>query len=209
MEETTMDKIFENQEFYQRYIDDFAHRQFTQVSKMDNSEEAFYYLMREDIRMQNLSETLLIETANKVNRFNPFILKGLRTSDEKTYEINKKIPPASQLPQIIEKMITNYNMNIFDDPFLNEAMLHIGIIKFQLFEDGNHRTANLITNYNLIKQGLAPIIIKESDKETYDQIIDLNQLDSLASLFKRLSIKESKYIYNYFLIDQDINNKHY
>lgn len=209
MDEYRLYNLLEDKELYQKYIDDFIQRQTREENVMDNSKEAFYYLMREDTVMQELSEKILIQTADIVNQLNPFVLKGLRKGRKTVYNRGEKIPPAEELPQIIDKLIVNYNMNIFANPFLNEAMLHIGIIKSQLFEDGNCRTANLITNYNLLKQNIAPIIIEEGYKELYDQFINSNHGDALATLFRELSIKEKEYIHNHFLLNLNTNHKHY
>lgn len=104
------------------------------------------------------------------------------------------MPDANLLPEIMTDLVDTYNQNLFDDPFPNEAYLHIGLVISQPFEDANHRTAALITNYNLLKHGIAPVIIDEDSKEYYYNLIYTKDMASLASLFKSLSAKEEAHL---------------
>lgn len=165
--------------------------------------------MSDDIISQELSSIIVVETTNLVNKKNEFLSNGLRVRGEYIRGTDMKIPNAQELPQIIENLVTNYRMNILDDVFLNEATLHIGLVTSQPFEDVNHRTANLITNYNLIKQHIAPIIISEEVKETYDQFVYSRDLDSLADLFRTLSLLESQFISIAFSNDLSSNIRHH
>lgn len=201
--------ILEDESVFYRYINNFIERQKMHKDNLDNSTEAFYYLLSDEVINQKLSNHIIVETANKINKLNELIVNGFRTRGEYIYGTNIKIPNAKELPLIVDGLLANYNMNILDDVFLNEAMLHIGLITSQPFEDGNHRTAHLITNYNLIKQGIAPIIISEGIREMYGYLVYSRDLNSLANLFRELSKSENKYINSSFLNNLEMDNRHY
>lgn len=201
--------LLEDKSLFYQYINNFIERQKMHKDDLDNSTEAFYYLLSDEVMYQDLSSHIIIETANKINKLNELIANGFRTRGEYIYGTNIKIPDAKELPFIVDSLLTNYNMNILDDVFLNEAMLHIGLITSHPFEDGNHRTAHLITNYNLIKQRIAPIIISEEIREMYYCLVYSRDLDSLANLFRELSKSENKYINSSFLNNGEVDNRHY
>jgi Fic family protein len=56
-------------------------------------------------------------------------------------------------------------------PAVLAAQLHYRFVRFHPFDDGNGRVSRLLTNYVLLKHGLAPAIIKSADKKR-----DLNAL---------------------------------
>ena len=47
------------------------------------------------------------------------------------------------------------------------AFSHLQLAKIHPFLDGNGRCARLVLNYNLLKNGLKPIIIEASKKDEY------------------------------------------
>ncbi|WP_341842438.1 Fic family protein [Chitinophaga caseinilytica] len=56
------------------------------------------------------------------------------------------------------------------------ALLHYRFVRIHPFDDGNGRMARLLMNFVLLKNQLAPIIIKSTDKKNY--LFALNQADA-------------------------------
>ena len=52
-------------------------------------------------------------------------------------------------------------------PFVRAAVLHAEFIRIHPFVDGNGRTARLLMNYELIRNGYPSVVIKARDKEAY------------------------------------------
>jgi Fic family protein len=60
-------------------------------------------------------------------------------------------------------------------PAVLAAQLHYRFVRIHPFDDGNGRVSRLLTNYVLLKHGLAPAIVKSADKKGY--LNALNQAD--------------------------------
>ena len=71
------------------------------------------------------------------------------------------IPPNHVLLQeLMQKLIIEYNKewNEFH-PVIKACLLHGEFVKIHPFIDGNGRTARLLLNFELMKNGYTPIII--------------------------------------------------
>lgn len=71
-----------------------------------------------------------------------------------------------------------------------EARFHIDFVRIQPFEDGNKRTARIITNYNLCRQNRAPVIIKGTETEEYFNFINEYDTDGFSNYLKKKSQEE-------------------
>ena len=74
--------------------------------------------------------------------------------------------------------------------YLKEAKLHIELVRTQPFEDGNKRTARVLTNYNLLKQNKAPVIISGCETDTYFSFIDNYDAEGFAKYLETKSKHE-------------------
>lgn len=52
-------------------------------------------------------------------------------------------------------------------------MLHIEFVKIHPFIDGNGRTARLLLNFELMKNGYPPIVIEKENRAEYYATLDL------------------------------------
>ena len=68
----------------------------------------------------------------------------------------------------MDALLEWYNNNSQElHPFVRAAILHAEFIRIHPFADGNGRTARLLMNYELIRNGYPSVIIKARDKEGY------------------------------------------
>lgn len=84
------------------------------------------------------------------------------------------IPPKhEQLNILMEKLVHDFNnsWNKFH-PIVQAALLHGEFVKIHPFIDGNGRTARLLLNFVLIKNGYPPVIIKNEDRLVYYDSLD-------------------------------------
>lgn len=87
----------------------------------------------------------------------------------------KHMPPRHhELNELMQKMIALYNndWNKFH-PLVRATILHGEFVKIHPFIDGNGRTARLLLNFELMKYGYTPIIIKNEQRATYYDVLDL------------------------------------
>lgn len=87
----------------------------------------------------------------------------------------KHIPPKYyHVGDMMQKLITEYK-NEWNDyhPVVRATLLHGEFVKIHPFIDGNGRTSRLLLNFELMKKGYTPIIIKNEDRAKYYDVLDL------------------------------------
>ena len=83
------------------------------------------------------------------------------------------IPPDFvKLPELMEKLILNYEKWNKYHPIIQAALLHGELVKIHPFIDGNGRTSRLIMNLVLMNYGYNPIIIKKENRLEYYEVLD-------------------------------------
>ena len=86
------------------------------------------------------------------------------------------------------------------DPFLKEAMFHITYMRIHPFEDGNKRSAKLITTINLLKEGIPPVIITKEDTDEYYEFINNCDYNGFAEFLKQRSNLEDNTMIGFYKI---------
>lgn len=83
------------------------------------------------------------------------------------------IPPDYlKVPELMEKLVLNYeNWNDFH-PIIQAALLHGELVKVHPFVDGNGRTSRLLMNLVLMNHDFNPVIIKKEDRLKYYEALD-------------------------------------
>lgn len=176
--------------------------------KLKDNMKAFELLLYKLNFNEQLSEDLIIDVANIINRSNMFITDGYRKVGNTIGGTNILISKPENIRRDLIKLIDDYNNNWNNlDPFLKEAQFHIKFIRIHPFEDGNGRTARLILNYNLLRKKIAPVILTEDLNEYYQQIIKNYNVEELAKLLKYQSFQEDKVINQLFEEYETAKNK--
>ncbi len=74
----------------------------------------------------------------------------------------------------MQKLLLEYHHEwIGYHPVVRATLLHGEFVKIHPFIDGNGRTSRLLLNFELMKYGYTPIIIKNENRATYYDVIDL------------------------------------
>ncbi|MBP3461579.1 MAG: Fic family protein [Bacilli bacterium] len=83
------------------------------------------------------------------------------------------IPPDYiKVPELMEKLILNYETWNNYHPIIRAALLHGELVKIHPFVDGNGRTSRLLMNLDLMNSGYNPVIIKKEDRLKYYEALD-------------------------------------
>lgn len=87
----------------------------------------------------------------------------------------KHIPPKHfELGYLMQKLIKEYTHDWVDlHPVVRATLLHGEFVKIHPFIDGNGRTARLLLNFELMRSGFTPIIIKNEQRASYYDVLDL------------------------------------
>jgi len=87
----------------------------------------------------------------------------------------KHIPPKHyEVGDLMQRLITEYQNEWGElHSIVRATLLHGEFVKIHPFIDGNGRTSRLLLNFELIKNGYTPIIIKKEDQAKYYDVLDL------------------------------------
>lgn len=171
-----MDKLYDN-----------AH-----VLSLEDNLNAFKILLNNINTNNKLTEELIIKVANTVNKHAMYISDNYRKVgndvkfDDK-YPIEKTYNIENKMHELIHKYYNDWSkLDIFE----REALFNIEFLRIHPFEDGNGRTSRLILNYNMLKEGHAPILIPSDKRQAYFNARNKEDVKWIKKLFETESKKE-------------------
>ena len=173
----------------QNKLYDYAHKE----TLNDNYEAMNILLKRLTIEPEKpLTEDLIRQVANTINKHALYISNdyrkigdGLKFKD--TYPISSPKNIEKEMKELLNKYNNEWNkLDIFE----REALFNIEFLRIHPFEDGNGRTSRLILNYNILRQGHAPILIPESKREEYFDARNKEDVLWIKKLFEQESQNE-------------------
>ena len=138
-----------------------------------NHERAIIYL--EDLVKDNKPITEW-----NIKSIHQLILKGIDDENAGRYRRENvtikgaiHIPPDyAKIPELMEKLILNYETWNKYHPIIQAALLHGELVKIHPFVDGNGRTSRLIMNLDLMNHGYNPVIVKKENRLEYYEALD-------------------------------------
>lgn len=174
--------------------------------------------MREHLEAINHKEAIefleeLIKDNNElsevdIKNIHAIVLKGIDNENAGRYRTkNVIISGASHIPsdaiivpELMEKLIYRY-----DDwkekyhPIVVAALLHAEFVKIHPFIDGNGRTARLLMNFEVMKNGYPPIIIKTEERHKYYDALDEGALTGNYTEFVKMVTKQAEEMVRLYL----------
>lgn len=103
------------------------------------------------------------------------------------------VPPSpGEVPQAMMYFVYNMEHTQYPDIFEKLADMHIQYERIHPFADGNGRTGRLLLNYELLRQGYAPIVIPKEERTRYFNLLAGCDIKGLASFFQELNQEEEK-----------------
>lgn len=117
--------------------------------------------------IRNIHSIILKEIDNKnagIYRKENVVISGAKHIPPKYYEIT----------DLMQELIEEYDNNWEGfHPVVRATLLHGEFVKIHPFVDGNGRTARLLLNFELMRYGYPPIIIKNEDRAKYYDVLDI------------------------------------
>ena len=174
-----------------------------------NHKEAIEYL--EDIIANNekLSE-------RQIKQLHYLILKSIDNDNAGRYRTrNVLIEGAEHRPpnhivvaEQMEELINWYNGEGSElHPVERAAKLHAEFVKIHPFIDGNGRTARLLLNFELMKNGYPVIIIRKEDRTGYYDSLEEYSVENNLDIFINLIIDSLNYSLDLYLEVLELNFK--
>jgi len=159
-----------------------------------NHKEAIYYMEEIISNDEDLSE-------RQIKNIHYLILKGIDDENAGKYRREKVVisgaehtPPEPFLvPEKMEALINWYYEEGQELHTVKRASkLHTDLVKIHPFVDGNGRTARVLLNFELMKDGYPVVIIKNEDRVKYYETLDKahttgNYIDFIKLVAKSLN----------------------
>lgn len=147
-------------------------------------------------------------TQHTIRQIHSLILSGIDRENAGNYRKQQvliggteHVPPEPLL--VLEKMdelIDWYNNDAQNlHPVKRAAVLHSEFVKIHPFIDGNGRTARLLLNFELMKSGFVPIIIKNDQRPQYMDALVHYSTTGESDRFIELVGKTLKDMLNFYL----------
>ena len=117
--------------------------------------------------IRNIHSIILKEIDNKnagIYRKENVVISGAKHIPPKYYEI------TDLMQELIEEYYNNWEGF---HPVVRATLLHGEFVKIHPFVDGNGRIARLLLNFELMRYGYPPIIIKNEDRAKYYDVLDI------------------------------------
>lgn len=146
-------------------------------------------------------------TECNIKNLHALILKEIDNDNAGKYRLeNVLISGASQVPvdyvkvsEEMEKLIYRYKNWYKYHPLVRAALLHGEFVFIHPFVDGNGRTARLLMNFEAMKNGYLPIIIKADLKAKYYDSLDKAMVEHDYTDFIKLIVEEENEILDKYL----------
>lgn len=161
--------------------------------------------MREHLEVINHKDAILFleDVVNKheplsewnIRNIHRLVLKSIDEENAGTYRSENVIisgakhkPPEHYLiKEQMEKLIIQYNKDWQGlHPVERASILHGEFVKIHPFVDGNGRTARLLLNFELMRNGFPPTIIKKEIRQEYYDSLDLAHTTGVYDDFLKL-----------------------
>lgn len=83
-----------------------------------------------------------------------------------------------EVPRLVDEMLARYDEGISngEHPVRVASTLHFDLLTIHPFKDGNGRTARLLDNLHLIREGFVPILIGPEEKQRYFDVLQRSQV---------------------------------
>lgn len=149
-------------------------------------------------------------TENDIRSIHYLVLKEIDKENAGKYRTEnvriagaKHIPPRHiDVPFEMQKLIDRYGKWNNLHPVVRASYLHGEFVKIHPFIDGNGRTARLLLNLELMKNGYPPVVIKVEKRHDYYEALDTAHMTGDYTDFINIIvdlINESEDMYLYLL----------
>lgn len=116
----------------------------------------------------------------QIRNIHSLVLKGIDTSEAGRYRRENVViagagttpPDFLHLPADMAALMSSYEAAGNLHPVERAAELHTRFAKIHPFNDGNGRTGRLVLNFELMKAGYPPAIIRKEDRLAYYDALD-------------------------------------
>lgn len=138
-----------------------------EVFEAKNLARVVEYIREKAVSSDLTKETILFLHKALIETIDPSIAGRFRSTGEYV-RVGTHIAPAPEhVERMIESIISEYNSD-FDSYLLEQvAKFHLDFETIHPFNDGNGRIGRVLINWQLIRAGFPPVIIRNREKQDY------------------------------------------
>ena len=161
-----------------------------EIHETINHKEALEVVFKYIEENQELNNQMIINLGKIINK-NIKEIDGYRKV-QVLIQAAEHIPPEpSKVQNLMYYFIDNYNNELVENNIFNKiAKYHYNFEQIHPFEDGNGRTGRILINYELLKNGYAPIVIERDNRAEYFDYLARKDINQLTKFFESLENKE-------------------
>ena len=143
-------------------------------------------------------------TERNIREIHALVLKGIDPDYAGRYrDIQVRISGSTHVPPepLHVPDLMNNMMNVLDKkdhPVIQAAKAHFELVSIHPFVDGNGRTARLLMNLILMRNGYVPAVILKNDRKLYYNALEKGHKDKLDNLIVLIGRALERTIYLYF-----------
>ena len=162
------------------------------------------------IELDKITVPNIIEINNIVNRSDSDRVEGFKKTNNDIVSASFTPTDKKNVPYEMQRLLAEYENGFgeelldYTEPdltteermrriyqlFRREALFHIRFERIHPFNDGNGRTGRIIMNHNLLKQGLAPVIVTNFMSRDYKKYINDYDVDGLTQMLVNSSSQQ-------------------
>ncbi len=204
--------LFSDEEFKKKYLDFFLDRFVYSAAELEAKEERQIIIGR----LLRSFETLRSRLDYKIGPFDirdiadiinePSAIEGFRRifvvpGKFAKWEVSS---PKDIILDLYNLLNNYYNVWNIRNPYEREAEFQISFMRIHPFEDGNKRVAKILLVFNLMSQGLPPVIINEEETTDYYDCINNSDVKGFSEFLARKSLEELRLIISQYKMYKNI-----
>lgn len=163
-----------------------------EVYEVVNHEKAFSYVKKCISEGRELDESIVKDIHSKL--MDNIIAGGIYRNVDVYISGSQHTPPTpnQMYVQVKEMYATLSDKQLFDNDIELAAWTHAEFVRIHPFVDGNGRTARLLMNYQLIKNGWLPISIEANNRAEYYEALEQYSVNGNLAPFSEMIMKLEK-----------------
>lgn len=164
-----------------------------EVFEAKNLARVTEYIKNKSTKEELTRDIILVLHQMLIGNIDDNIAGRFRTKGEYVRVGTHIAPPSEQVESLIEQTLQNFMSDI--ESFFSDkvAKFHLDFETVHPFNDGNGRIGRVIINYQLLRLGFPPIIIRNKEKKDYYQALrNYNQSKSTKEMEKVITLAVSE-----------------
>ena len=118
--------------------------------------------------------------------------------------------PPERTKEEMEKLILMYReADATHSPVVKSAWLHHRFTQIHPFQDGNGRVARALASLVFLREGLFPLVVRESDREEYIGALEMADVGNLAPLISFFAKRQRDAVLKALGLEQQVQQSKY